>query len=132
MTVVYTLLLWQKQLLFPGNVFAHRKWFPPSPVQRTFLNRKVSLSDHWLATSCNACFYCRERGQSTSFASYMVEIFVVSARVFFIILYHFFFLHKKVFHNFCVYNLLFCWFWFFWEWVPQLYRDMNPQSHWQI
>ena len=86
--------------LFTGNVFAHRKKFPPSPVQRTFLNRKVSLSDHSLAAICNACFYSRENGQSTSFSSNMVEIFVVSAILLFIILYIYIFFTKRFFITF--------------------------------
>ena len=117
--------------LFPGNLFAYRKQFPPSPVQRTFLNRKVSLSDDPLAVIYNACFCCRERGQNIGFASNMVDIFVFSAIALFIILYHFF-LHKKVFRYFCEYNLLFCCFWFFRKWVPRLYKKLNAQSHWPI
>ena len=58
-------LLCTNDYLFTKNVFAHRTWFPPSPVQiRSFLNRNVC---HSLAAIFNFCFYCRRCEQNVNF-----------------------------------------------------------------
>ena len=86
----------------------HRKYFPPSPVQRrSFLNQNTLWSVHSLAAIFNFCFYCRKRQQKIKvLPRNMVDIFCTYCNCNVYNFISFFFFTKRSFVTF-VY-LIFC------------------------
>lgn len=79
----------------------------------------ILLTVHSLDAIFNFRFYCREGEQNACFTLRHCDMFVT--------LYHLF-LHEKIFHYICVYNLLFC-FQLLRNRVPKLYKYMSISMH---